>query len=301
MNVRTKRVLPIVVFALLVGVGLLLSRPDALRGDAGGGCAVDDLTDNELARNEARYLPIEVMVTLAVGLELAGDFASYADSALAGDDVSSANCFSAEVVEETEAGGGTVRFDFTGCAGRAGVILVVKGPTPVVPAPDPDPDADPDAEPEAPVSPLFASGPADLTFTEYTASGVHLDGTLQLDSEAGSGQVATDLAVEFLDYAGTLQVSGPWILAGESGVELDLEGQFLSVTGLDWQVALADVVMDMGCAGGGLSGEMTGLYANDLGEVAARAVFDGSCDGCAAAYVNDVEQSRVCIPDDVMP
>ena len=186
-----------------------------------------------------------------------------------------------------------MKFDFGGCPNRGGVIQVDVGASP--------PPAEPDPEGGTPPASVFGAGPADLTFTEYVASGTHLDGTLKIDSEGGSGRVDSDLAVDFLDYAGTLDAEGPWVVDGETGVEIDMEGFYRSVTGLDWEIALVDLMLDMDCSGGGQSGELTGHHGNDFGEVTARAVYDGSCDGCAAAFVNDAEQSRVCIPDEVLP
>lgn len=292
MNIGTKRVLPILGFALLVGVGIFLTRPDALRGEAGGGCAVDDLTDNEVARNEARYLPMQIMVVLGVGLELADEFSRTADAVLSDVDVSATECFSAEVTEQdATTGSATVVFDFAGCSDRTGTITVHKEGTPPVEGEPPPPPPD---------SGMFASGPVDLTFAQYVAHGVMLDGTLNVDSENGSGQIDSNIQTDFLDYSGTLDADGPWTMVDPETIQLDLEGTYASVTGLDWQVAIGGLRLSNECLGA-LAGEMTGTHTNEIGSVVAVAHFDGTCDGCAASSVNDVEQSRICFPESMIP
>lgn len=294
MGVRTKRVLPVLVLAALVGAGLLIARPDALRGDAGAGCAVDDLSASELARNEARYLPIELMVTLGVGIELAREYMGYAEAVLQGQELPAGSCFVAEVVEEDDLGGGTVRFTFAGCNDRSGAIAVKR-----VAAPPPEEEPEPDP-PAAVAPPIFGTGTFVVTFAEYLAHGVHLDGTLGIAAAAGGGQIDSDIAIDFLDYAGTLDAEGPWTPVADKVISVGLEGAYRSVTGLDWDVTVADLVLDTECLGA-KSGEMRGHYGNEMGDVDALARFDGSCDGCAAAFVNEEEQSRLCIPEGVLP
>ena len=107
--------------ALSAALGLALS-----------GCAtIDEAKDLEMARGEGRYVPVELIGSLALGVMRAGDYGTYSSvvhqSYSAGDPITSDGCASVSLVDGMGTDGeGTVVYDFDPCSARGGRVQVTQ-------------------------------------------------------------------------------------------------------------------------------------------------------------------------------
>lgn len=245
---------------------------------------IDALVENEIAANEAAYMPMQVMATLSVGLEIADDLATAAESTLGGAEVGAGQCWTAEVLADNGQGGGIVTFTFAGCPSRSGDVVVTMT-TPPAPS-------------EEPV--LYIGGPVSMAFQDYNAQGMTVNGSIEFDSTGNEGTVTSTLATEFGPYAGELNASGPWTVLSQDALYLSMAGTYESATGLDWDVYASGLTLASDCVGAA-TGDLTSVFENPVGAIEAVAAFDGSCDGCATSTVNGAPQGEVCVPDSMMP
>jgi hypothetical protein len=296
---RRKHWLAAGVFAFLALGALLLVRPGALTGEAGGaGCeAANSLADAELARSEGRYLVMEIMVALALGLEQADRYIGIAEPLLTDSGAIAAsnqeNCFQSQVVTASQATAPKLKVDFMNCPSESGRFEagIAMGP--------PE-DVDPATLPPQ-VAATFADLPPgtvvyDLAMYDTKPYGVLLEGSIKLTDSPDSERITTDLSFDFLDYSGSLAVDGT-VVRNAALSSITMAGTFRSSGGLDWAVDGSDLGVEETCRGL-KSGRLTGTYGGDGGaQVQVVASFDGSCDGCAAITLDGVEEPKVCIPE----
>jgi hypothetical protein len=277
--------------ALSAALGLALS-----------GCAtIDEAKDLEMARGEGRYVPVELIGSLALGVMRAGDYGTYSSvvhqSYSAGDPITSDGCASVALVDGMGTDGeGTVVYDFGPCSARDGRVQVTQRVNsdlldeerdenfPQDGWEDTDGDGIPDSLPPG-------SDDVDL-------DGLSMSGSLGANEEV-SGPLTADLAVEAWNYATDVQVDGSWKY-GQGGEtrRLSFTGQMQSATGLDWTVMANNVELSPGCMDA-TGGEITAVFANGMGEVTVTARFDSVCDGCASIFVDGEAAGRVCLPEEV--
>tara|TARA_B100000029_G_scaffold291910_1_gene285476 strand:+ start:161 stop:1231 length:1071 start_codon:yes stop_codon:yes gene_type:complete len=128
---------------LVLAVAILVSDSRRLKGAADeAGCeGVGALVDIETARAEARYVPIEVVAVMGLGLGMAFQYGSQTGEVLAaqlqGQSVPQGDCYSIDVVNPVDLeGNGAVAFDFAQCESRGGSVTVHQGKTtlPEIPA-----------------------------------------------------------------------------------------------------------------------------------------------------------------------
>lgn len=286
-------------FALLVLGGLLIARPNALTGEAGGaGCeGTTQAADFELARSEARYLVMEVGVALALSVAQTDRFVGLGEpllaSAAAGQSPPT-NCYSTQVVSTTPSTP-KVKIDFSNCPGETGTLemgLASGLPAGVDPATLP-PEVAAAAAPDVPAGAVRY----DMVMTGTKTSGVLLEGGFQLTTGTGAAEALDlDINFAFLDYSGDLDVDGS--IDASSGVDaVTMAGTFVSSGGLTWNIEASNLGVVEGCRGL-KSGRMVGTYeGGELGKVQVVATFDGSCDGCATIQIDGADAPKICIPE----
>jgi hypothetical protein len=310
--------------ALSAALGLALS-----------GCAtIDEAKDLEMARGEGRYVPVELIGSLALGVMRAGDYGTYSSvvhqSYSAGDPITSDGCASVALVDGMGTDGeGTVVYDFGPCSARDGRVQVTQRVNsdlldeerdenfPQDGWEDTDGDGIPDSLPPGSddvdldgLSPdeldslLGGSADIEVSYSDYREGMLSMDGALSMSGslvadEEVSGPLTADLAVEAWNYATDVQVDGSWKY-GQGGEtrRLSFTGQMQSATGLDWTVMANNVELSPGCVDA-TGGEITAVFANGLGEVTVTARFDSVCDGCASIFVDGEAAGRVCLPEEV--
>jgi hypothetical protein len=286
------------VFAAAAFVALLVVRPGVLTGEAGGaGCeAVENFADAELAREEARYLVMEVMVGLALGLDQVDRYIALAEPLLADaasiETANQQNCYRSELLPTTQ-NQPKVRVDFQSCpqeSGRLDVGLAVGLPEGV------DPNTLP-PEVREQVADLPPGAQAfDLTMVGTKSNGIPLEGNMRLVEAGGSQTVEGRLQYSFLDYSGDLALEGT-IEGTEAARSVTMTGTFESSGSLHWTLEGSNLTVVDGCRGL-KAGRMVGRYDGGAqGAVDVVASFDGSCDGCAKITVDGVEKPNICIPD----
>ncbi len=283
-------------FAALIGGALLVASPDTLTGEAGAGCAGGQLADGEMARAEGRYLVMETMVALALGLEQADHYIELAaplatQGATGVENASEDNCYAAELIESEQLGG-AVRVDFRDCPNETGTIELSVGAELPQGLPDGLPD-DVAREELPPGSVVYG-----LSMQDTVRYGVLLEGLMGIEQTPESESLRTDLSFDFLDYTGNLAVAGP-VERTETTTSVTMVGTFSSVGGLDWEVQGSNLVVADGCKGL-KSGRLEAHFSNEqVVDVTVVAEFDGSCDGCASVQIDGVEKPRVCIPEEL--
>lgn len=299
MLMRRKPLIAAASALVLAGGAMLALRqlaPEALRGDAGAGCsAVDGLVDREQAKNEARSAVIQVLGSFALGydrvLRTDGVADDIMESPSAVAESNASNCYQAELAIEslTER---NLAIDFGRCpdeSGTARVELVI--PDPLGNGVDPDAPADDDAAPEPETTTVR------LVLADSVRGGIAVDGSATLvDTEAGR-HLTTDLNVEFLDYAGLLQIEGDVVHADDADT-VTADGVFRSVSGLDWQLDAEGIVLSDSCQGA-RAGTLTLVYEGAGDPVVVEATFAGSCDGCAQVTVDDQRAPDICLPSEI--
>jgi hypothetical protein len=90
---------------------------------------VNDVLDLELARNEARYVPVETAATMALGVVQAYTYSTFSSTvqqaAVGGAPITEDGCVGVNLVEGiTEDGSGAVQYDFSDCPSRSGAVRV---------------------------------------------------------------------------------------------------------------------------------------------------------------------------------
>ena len=143
MSPPVRRFLPVLLILVLVGGGILFSQSHSLKASAdGAGCGnFEDLIEMESAYNEARYLPIQVIAVMGVGLGLGFQYSAMTGDVLAADlnetAYQSPDCSVASVDEKvTPTGSGEVKFDLNNCESQSGLVTISQGATTLPDLPD---------------------------------------------------------------------------------------------------------------------------------------------------------------------
>jgi len=299
------------------------------------GCQfADEAKDIEMARGEARYVPVELIGTLALGVMRAGDYGTYSSvvhqSYSAGDPITSDGCASVALVDGMGSDGeGTVFYDFGACPQRAGQVQVTQRVS--VALSDEERDADfpgdgwedndgdgiPDGLPpgsedldldglsEDDLADLLGgSADIEVSYTGYREGMLSMEGSLSMSAgfdgdDSTSGPLAASISVEAWNYSGAANVEGDWSLgAGGESRSLSFSGDFDSSTGLNWTVFASNIELSPGCVDA-TAGEITAVFENGLGDVTVTAKFDSVCDGCANIFIDGESAGRVCLPEEV--
>jgi len=299
------------------------------------GCQfADEAKDFEMARAEARYVPVELIGTLALGVMRAGDYGTYSSvvhqSYSAGDPITSDGCASVALVDGMGTDGeGTVFYDFAGCPQRAGQVQVTQRVSAELPDEerdtdfpgdgweDNDGDGIPDGLPpgsedldldglsEDDLADLLGgSADIDVAYSGYREGILRMDGSLSMSAglsgdDAVSGPLAANIAVDAWNYSGEANIAGDWKFGNEGETRsLSFTGDFASATGLSWKVFASNVELSAGCVDA-TAGEITAVFNNGLGDVTVTASFDSVCDGCANITIDGEPAGRVCLPEEV--
>ncbi len=281
------------------------------------GCqGFNDLQDLELARAEARYVPTELGATLGVALMDArqyGDVSAEAQAAwINGEPMTEDGCANVGIVDGMSISDmrGAVRFDFPNCDGRSGSVIVSQefdvalpdlgdgagGELPEGEEPELPPGTEADVT-DAFDPTAVEDGSVAITYAGYRNGLLRTAGTLSMTEEGDVGTLDADLRLAALDYEGDIDVTGDWTeMADGLATRLDVTGDFVSVTGVEWTVIANNVVFQPGCMDG-LGGNLTLVHDNPLGRVTVEAIFDATCDGCATILINGEEQASSCFGD----
>lgn len=281
---------------------------------------VDPTLELELARSEARYLPLEVGATTALGVFKASVFAELsasiqADGSTAGYETDPP-CVGIDLLDPMGADdlSGAVRYDFTRCGSAGGAlqvdqrVLLPELPTDERDVPqgdwpeDWDGDWPEDWDGELPTGDdledlLLGGGSANMAvgFDSFSEGILGMDGSLALDGGVDGGALSVDLSVSALDYGGDLVAQGAWAPgATASEQQFQFAGTFTSSAGLDWTVQADGIQLDAEC-GDARGGELRATFTNDAGRVELRAVFSPTCDGCAEVFINGVSEGETCL------
>jgi hypothetical protein len=307
----------------------------AARGLATTGCStIDQAKDLEMARGEARYVPVELIGTLALGVMRASDYGTYSSvvhqSYSSGDPITSYGCASVALVDGMgQDGEGTVFYDFQPCPERSGQVQVTQRVTsdlldeerdenfPGDGWEDTDGDGIPDGlppgsddvdldglTPEELSDLLGGSADIEVAYQGYQEGLLSMDGSLSMSASVDGtssvgGPLAAELAVEAWNYGGVADIEGSWKFGmAEDSRRLSFTGEFESATGLPWTVMANNVELSAGCLDA-TAGEITAVFGNGLGEVTVTARFDTVCDGCASIFIDGEAAGRVCLPEEV--
>jgi hypothetical protein len=134
MSPRTRRYVPILLVLLLLGLALLVSPPNRLKGAASeAGCTPEDLVANEKARAEGRYVALEMIAVMGAGLGVTFQYGESTTQVLLaqaqGQAVPQSGCYQVSVEQANGTdGSGKVNYDFAGCEDRTGTLTVEQGP-----------------------------------------------------------------------------------------------------------------------------------------------------------------------------
>jgi len=310
--------------ALSAALGLALS-----------GCStINEAKDLEMARGEARYVPVELIGSLALGVMRAGDYGTYSSvvhqSYSAGDPITSDGCASVSLVDGMGTDGeGTVVYDFSPCAQRGGQVQVTQrvnsdlldeerdNDFPQDGWEDTDGDGIPDSLPPGSedvdldgLTPdelnnlLGGSADIEVSYQDYREGLLNMDGSLSMSgsasaSEGVSGPLSADMVVDAWNYSAAVKIDGTWKFGqGGDTRSLSFTGELQSATGLPWTVMANNVELSPGCMGA-TAGEITAVFGNGLGEVTVTARFNSVCDGCASIFVDGEAAGRVCLPEEI--
>ncbi|MEE2828861.1 MAG: hypothetical protein VX498_06715 [Myxococcota bacterium] len=298
---------------------------------------IDELKDLEMARGEGRYVPVELVGTLAMGVMRAGDYGAYSSvvhqSYSVGDPITSDGCIDVRLIDGIgNDGEGKVFYDFQPCPNQTGWVQVTQRVLPEglgdeardeLPEDDwvdSDGDGLPDSLPpgsddvdwdglsEDAINDLLGgSADAEVVFNQYREGLLSMNGSLSMsggvDLETGEsgGLLEADLRVEAWHYAGDIQASGDWSYEPETqSRSFSFIGDFVSATGLPWTVLASNVEITPECVDA-TGGEITAMFENGQGAVTVTARFDSICDGCANILIDGESQGRTCLPDAINP
>jgi hypothetical protein len=111
------------------------------------------------------------------------------------------------------------------------------------------------------------------------------------------GELVAALTTSLLDFQGTVMLAGSVELDLDNGTtRLNMGGTFRSITGLDWEIIINDLVVGADCLGA-LSGDINAIFDSPAGRVDVIATADGACNGCLKLEIDGVEQEDLCLPD----
>ena len=283
------------------------------------GCqGFNDLQDLELARAEARYVPTELGATLGLALMDAREYGAVSAEAqaawIAGEPMTQDGCASVGIVDGMTSTdlSGSVRFEFPGCEGRSGSVLVdqdldfevpdytdlPEGELPGGELPEGEFPPGTEADVAGALDPTaIEDGSVAISYIGYSNGLLRTAGSMRMTEDGDVGTLDADLRIAALDYEGDLAVSGQWTeMADGLATRLTVAGQFASVTGVEWTVVANNVVFQPGCMDG-LGGDVTLVHDSRAGRVTVKAVFDATCDGCADLYVDGQKQATSCFGD----
>ena len=301
----TPRTLPLVLLALSLPTG----------------CSIDSVIDLENARNEARFVPAEVVGTLGFAVSQAqnyGERAVVAQNAFArGVDADDEGCSAISVTDDIEDDGlASVLFDFAACPGQDGQVQVDQASTlPALPDGWENWDQDdwdswdgqfPDgwndgslpggeqASVELPAGLEEEDGYV-VRFADYSVSIVDVRGAIEVSGDANGGEVGAHVGVAALDYDALMSASGSWSrMENEPGKWVSFGGSFNSMTGVEWTVVADNLgFLDSECQDA-VGGTLTATFDNEAGRSSVTATFDDVCDGCANVVVDGIDQGEAC-------
>jgi len=111
------------------------------------------------------------------------------------------------------------------------------------------------------------------------------------------GELVAAITTSLLDFQGTAMLAGSVELdLDEGNTRLNMGGTFRSVTGLEWEIMINDLVVGTSCLGA-LSGDINAIYDSPAGRVDVIATADGACNGCLQLEIDGIEQEDLCLPD----
>jgi hypothetical protein len=282
------------------------------------GCAPEAVIDLENARNEARFVPAEVVGTLGFAVAQAqnyGERAVVAQNAFAvGTSPDEEGCSAVSVTDAIlDDGVGSVMFDFNSCPSHTGRVQVDQESTLELPDGWQDWDEDdwdgwdgqvPDgwdggSTPGGEQASIEIADQADdnfnVRFTDYAVGMVDVRGAVSVDGDLEGGEVGAHVGIAALDYDMLASVSGTWEpMLNEPGKWVSFGGRFNSMTGVDWTVVgdnlgfLSTDCMDA------VGGTVTAYFENEAGRTEVTATFDSVCDGCADISVDGIDQGQAC-------
>ena len=139
-----------------------------------------------------------------------------------------------------------------------------------------------------------------VEFSELVEGGVPSAQSNPAELIAGGlnkGELVIALTTSLLDFQGTAMVAGSVDLDLDNGTtRLNMGGTFRSVTGLEWEVFINDLVVGTSCIGA-LSGNINAIFDSPAGRVDVIATADGACDGCLQLEIDGIEQEDLCLPE----
>jgi len=285
------------------------------------GCSISDSVDLELAREEARFVPTELVATLGFAVSQAQSYGE--DALIAQNDFArgmpsdEARCDSVAITDAVgDDGQGTVLFDFAECPGRNGRVHVAQDiADPLLDGGDlPDgwdgegwdgdpPDGWEGDFPDGSQASVEAA-PADesvtVTFQGYSASLLEVRGAVGVEGDLDRGTLGARVGLAALDYDALASVHGTWARRLDApGKWVSLGGTFSSMTGVEWDVRADALGLPDGdeCLDA-QGGTVTAVFENSAGRTEVVAVFDESCDGCADITVDGYDRGRTCFSAD---
>jgi hypothetical protein len=303
----TPRALPLALFALSLPLG----------------CSADAVIDLENARNEARFVPAEVVGTLGFAVAQArnyGERAVVAQNALSvGNSPDEEGCSAVSVTDNVlDDGIGAVLFDFNACPGRTGQVLVDQESTlPQLPAGWEEWDQDDwdqwDGElPDGWDGPNTPGGDGErqasfdlpsvadensytVRFVDYSVSIVEVKGAVDVSEGVSGGEIGAHIGVSALDYNAVVSVAGRWTpMTNEPGEWVSFGGRFNSMTGVEWTVVADNLGFLDGDCQDAVGGTLTAIFENEAGRTTVTATFDDVCDGCAHVAIDGIDQGQAC-------
>jgi hypothetical protein len=277
---------------------------------------MESVIDLENARNEAVFVPAEVVGTLGFAVAQAqnyGERAAVAQNAFSvGNSPDEEGCSAVSVTDDIlDDGLGSVLFDFQACPGQAGRVHVDQESVLEIPEgweqwnedgpggdfPDDWNEDDLPDNQQMSVDPP-AEGSSDnynVRFTDYSVSIVDVKGAVGVSGDETGGEVGAHVGIDALDYSALASVAGSWTpMANEPGKWVSFGGRFNSMTGVEWTV-VADKLgfLDNECMDS-VGGSLTAYFENEAGRTEVTATFDDVCDGCANVVVDGIDQGETC-------
>ncbi len=111
------------------------------------------------------------------------------------------------------------------------------------------------------------------------------------------GELVAAITTSLLDFQGTAMLAGSVELDLDNATtRLNMGGTFRSVTGLEWEIVINDLVVGTSCLGA-LSGDINAIFDSPAGRVDVIASADGSCNGCLQLEIDGIEQEDLCLPE----
>lgn len=274
-----------------------------------------DYQDLEIARGEATYVSTELGATFAFALAEAQRFTDASVEAQVAYEMGSPleyeGCATVQVADAVGLdGNGTVAYDLSGCPTSSGAVTVAQQFDLALPpggggsdgsggyGGEVPPDVPPGTEASVQGNAIAtADASAQVVFAGYHAGNIGVLGHMAYGHADDGGTIESGVTVTALDYRGRLDMEGEYDTINDGlATRMSFDGAFESSTGLDWTVVADNVVYQPGCMDA-LGGELLMIFDNPAGRVTVETVFDDTCDGCAALYVDGEQVAESCFGD----